>query len=289
MNEPLAFPRFLSVALALGLWASFASGGFGQSAGPSSAPGSLASVPEIDFDVVSIHPGKNPAAPMGHAFPADSDSMTFTNVPLFILLFYVYNGDRAGLTRGLPGWTRTERYDITAKVTGPNVDLYRKLSQNERKLMLRRVLEDRFQLKVHRESRVMPVYNLVVAKGGSKLVRAQPADVPANGRTIVYAGPGQMSGHGVLMGDLAAALSDSSLGRQVIDKTRLTARYNFTLKFALDPGPAPSFGSQSGSKADDAMPSIFSALQDQLGLKLESSTAPVETLVVDHIEKPTEN
>lgn len=222
---------------------------------------------------------------MAHSWPANGDSMSFANMPLSLLIFYVYNADHPGPTKGLPGWTRTERYDITVKVTGSNVEAYTKLSQAERKQMLQRVLQDRFKLQAHHQSQMTPVYDLVLAKGASKLTPAQPSDVPANGRTVFYTGAGRLSGRGALMGDLAAALSDSGLGRQVIDKTGLAGRYNFTLSFARDPGlPSPGV-----DPAADSPLSIFTAIQEQLGLKLEPSTAPVETLVIDHIEKPSEN
>lgn len=215
--------------------------------------------------------------------------MTFTNVPLAILIFYVCNGDHAGLSRGLPGWTRSERYDIAVKVTGPDVDVYRRLDQNERKQMLLRVLEDRFKLQVHHESRMAPVYDLVVAKGGSKLRTAQPSDAPRTGPRVYYTGAGQLSGRGAPIGDLAAALSESVLGRQIIDRTGLTGLYNFTLNFARDSNSVLPPGSASPSSADDTGPSIFTAMQEQLGLKLKSASAPVDTLVIDRVEKPTEN
>jgi uncharacterized protein (TIGR03435 family) len=253
-------------------------------------PGAL---PALEFDVVSIKQSKNNDAPMRHAFPPDGDSMTFTNTPLSMIILFLFNSDHPGLTRGLPDWTKTERYDITAKVTGPEVSQYQKLTLAQRKMMLQRVLADRFKLQIHGETMAIPVYDLVLSRSGSKMSRAEAEDVPANGRVVFFTGRGQLTGKGAKMADLAFALSDIGLGREVHDLTGLTGRYNFTLQFTPDQDAAPmseSGGQPQNASSPDALgPTLFTAIQEQLGLRLQSDKAPVESLVIDHIEKPSEN
>lgn len=214
--------------------------------------------------------------------------MTFTNVPLFIVIMYLYNSDHPAKTQGLPDWTRSERYDIVAKVTGPDVSEYLKLTQAQRKLMLQKMLEDRFKLQIHRESKPTPVYELVIAKSGLKMQPAKPDDIPANGRTVFFSGRDALSGKGATSQDLAFALSDSGMDRQVLDKTGLTGKYTFTLRFTMNQ-EADAAAQETASSPNASAPSIFTALQEQLGLKLQPANAPVEYLVVDHVERPSEN
>jgi uncharacterized protein (TIGR03435 family) len=243
-----------------------------------------ATTPAIEFDAVSIKLNKSGDSRMSHSIPKNGDSMTFTNVPLFMVIMYAYNSDRPGKTLGLPNWTKTDRYDITAKVTGPEVAEYLKLSPMQRASMLQKVLLDRFKLQLHREKRLAPVYELVIAKSGPKMPLASSGDIPANGRTVFYTGQGQLSGKGATTEDLAFALSDSSVDRQVLDKTGLQGRYIFTLQFTMNQS-----ADNSGPASGEAAPSIFAALQEQLGLKLVPATDPVEYLVIDHIERLSEN
>lgn len=137
--------------------------------------------------------------------------------------------------------------------------------------MMQAMLADRFRLAIHRETRTLPVYALIVGKSGIKLHEG-------DGRGGMSAGPRLIRYGSGTMGELAGQLS-GYLGRQVIDRTSLTGQYAIDLSFAsVDPGAA----------AGDAGPSIFQALQEA-GLKLESTRGPVETLVIDHAEKPTSN
>jgi uncharacterized protein (TIGR03435 family) len=145
-------------------------------------------------------------------------------------------------------------------------------------LMVQRLLADRFQLKVHHEMKEFAVYELVAAKGGPKL--KEGADRPTNG---IERRAGHFDAYGTSMGQLAAQLT-SVLDRPVVDKTGIEGFFDFKLDYAEaelqpDPNPAPN-----AAAAD-----IFAAIQEQLGLKLETTKAPIDVLVVDKIEKPTEN
>ena len=152
---------------------------------------------------------------------------------------------------------------------------------------MQNMLIDRFHLQIHHDVKQLPVYNLNVAKGGFKVKEADPnnpyPEMKMNGARISGAGsmmfgPGQFTGNAVTMASLAGNLSNI-LGRLVIDKTGLTGKYDLVLKYAPDDAPSTT----------DPGPSLFSALEEQLGLHLESAKGPVDTIVVDHLEQPTEN
>jgi uncharacterized protein (TIGR03435 family) len=151
--------------------------------------------------------------------------------------------------------------------------------------MLQTLLADRFNLTVHRETREQPIYALVIAKGGPKLHESsEEALVPV----IQKRANGGFVNRGAPMSTLTVVLSQQ-VGRTVVDKTGLKGRYDFSLEYERrragrgdpdDPEPAPS---------PDGLPSVYTALQEQLRLKLESQKGPVEFIVVDHAEKPSAN
>jgi uncharacterized protein (TIGR03435 family) len=142
---------------------------------------------------------------------------------------------------------------------------------------LRVMLADRFQLRIHRETKEMPVYVLTVAKSGSKLQTLAPTGKPEGNLSARRnsEGKSEVTGDKLPVASLARFLS-GQLGRNIIDQTNLTGKYDFTLTYA------PEMGDITG-------PSIFTALQEQLGLKLESGKGPVDVVVVDSAEKPSAN
>jgi uncharacterized protein (TIGR03435 family) len=169
--------------------------------------------------------------------------------------------------------------------------------------MLQPLLAERFKLKAHTETKQLPVYELIVAKGGPKLKEATPGDTYANGFKgpdgvgrggMMRMGRGQLTGQGVPITTLTNLLSQQ-LQRTVVDKTGLTGKYDLELNWTPEQGegglgPPPGAASPQAEPAPDATgPSIFTALQEQLGLKLQSTKGPVETLVIDHAEMPSEN
>jgi uncharacterized protein (TIGR03435 family) len=235
------------------------------------------------FDVVSIRVNNSGA----HAvmLDAEKNSFTATNVTLMTMLDLAY-GMKSDLVLGAPAWADSTRYDIQAKILDADgVDL-EAFSDKDLQPILQTMLTERFQLKVHTETKTLPLYELVVAKGGSKL-KASPAttadgqELPHDGNTTVH--HGEISGHGVTMARAASLLSDA-VRRTVVDKTGLTGGYDFILRWT----PDEDSGKDAGAPAD-APPSIFAAVQEQLGLKLQSGKGPVATLVIDHMEKPSEN
>jgi uncharacterized protein (TIGR03435 family) len=207
-----------------------------------------------------------------------SGSIRVENLPLKGLIEAAY-GVRDYQFSG-PSWLNTVRYDVVAKPPAGFTQL---------RPLLQSLLTDRFKLTAHHESKEMGVYELVVAKSGSKLHES------TGPRTFFTARPALISGARVSMRELVAALS-GLLDRPVTDHTGLLSVYDvkaqwtpdqlrdFKASADLPPGTLPRI---NGTPFDPDGPSIFTALQEQLGLKLESAKGPVEVLVIDHIEKPT--
>jgi uncharacterized protein (TIGR03435 family) len=270
------------------------------SASPGAAAPAVASEVKLPpLDVVSVKPNKSGSGGMRIMF--NSDGYSATNVSAKMLIQMAY-GIREDLISGAPGWAGSTRYDFDAKVAAPDVEALKKLNPEQRRSMLQPALADRFNLKVHTEIKQLPVYELVVAKGGSKLKEATPGDTYPNGFKdpkgvgrggMMRAGPGQLSAQGIQMSSLVNTLAQQ-LHRTVVDKTGLAGDYDFTLQWTEETPDTMFKGSdgapQRADPAPDATgPSIFTAIQEQLGLKLQSAKGPVETLVIDHIEAPSEN
>ena len=298
----LNFRRRL-VLLVAGSMTVFASSVLGQTSavlGGAVQPDVTADVKVPAFDVVSVKPNKSDGNMV--RIMAKPDGYSASNVSLKMLVQAAY-GIREDLISGAPSWADSARFDIDAKVAGSDVDALKKLSPEQRRLILQPLLADRFKLKAHTETKQLPVYELVLAKGGSKLKEAAPGDTYANGIKgpdgvgrggMMRVGRGQLTAQAVPTTSLVNMLSQQ-LHRTVLDKTGLTGKYDLELNWTPDHGSDPMFkgpeGSpQRGDAAPDASgPSIFTALQEQLGLKLQSAKGPVETLVIDHVEMPSEN
>ena len=215
-------------------------------------------------------------------------------------------GVQANQIEGAPDWIKSDRYDIEAKVDKSEVNqlsLDRRRTESQR--MLQTLLADRVKLTLHRETKELPTYALVIAEGGAKLRLAKSGDEiqGPDGRPIGThrmfmrdggGGPNlSLAAQGISLVDLAQLLS-RQLGTPVVDKTGMTGSFDFSLHWTPDenrpfqgvdgdsmPGGPPAPGA--------AGPSFFSAIQEQLGLKLEPQTGPTEVLVIDHVEMPSEN
>lgn len=233
------------------------------------------------FDVASIRPMHYDHTARTHIYNSARDgSFKAVNVTLRALLEVAYDLPETQMFGG-PAWTSVDKFDLEAKsdvsVNEQMAALPSHEAKEAKRRMLRALLAERFKLAAHTETREMPIYALVVAKGGPKLVKSS-----VNGTTI-STGKSRITIQG---GDNSLALLTFELswrlGRPVIDQTGLAGRYEFTLNWTAD-----DVASSSADAADG--PSLFTALQEQLGLKLESTKGPVPLLVVDHAEKPSEN
>jgi uncharacterized protein (TIGR03435 family) len=240
--------------------------------------------PLPSFEVASIRLNKS-ADSRGSVLPAPGGRFTASNVPLQYLVAAAYGIKQNFQLSGAPAWLLSERYDIEAKAAGdPSFDAMLP--------MLQTLLEDRLQLKFHRETKEMQVYALAVSKPG-KLRESEAEcgeqDKPAVSPCRFMIMPGHLGGQKETIGQLVDALSRVT-DRVVLDKTNLTGKYDISVdytpeqsQFEAPPGvtPAPPIDSNGAS--------LFTALQEQLGLKLESQKGPVDILVIDHVERPSEN
>lgn len=218
---------------------------------------------------------------------------------------------------GLPSWVASDRYDIEAKMTDATAEMMQKLPQDQsvaqHRLLIQSLLTDRFKLKVGHETKELPIYALVVAKSGAKLVEstATPPPPGANPPPLTPGGPvrpgmmrmgrGELTASAVPVSILADVLSGEPDigGRVIVDETGLKGKYDLNLHWApeamaagMGPGPGaggPPADAGSAPAPDSTGPSIFTALEEQLGLKLEPRKGPVEILVIENIEKPSEN
>jgi len=207
-----------------------------------------------------------------------------TGIPIRLLIGLAYNVRDFQITGG-PSWINDQFYDINAKAETTKD----RLSMEEMRPMFKALLADRFGLKTHEETKEMQVYELVNGKNGNKLT---PSAGGQNDRQMRM-GRGQLNAKGVTMPALAQQLSQH-LGRKVIDKTGLEGAFDLDLQWTPEPGQGfgPFGGAPPGAAipaADSSGPSLFTAVQEQLGLRLESAKGPVSVLVIESMNKPTEN
>ena len=235
------------------------------------------------YDVVSIKPNKTGSGDVDE--DTNIGNFVATNLSLKALVLEAYSLKESQLF-GLPKWDDSARFDIQAKIIAPDKKLIESLTQAQRRSMLRPILTNRFHLKFHHESKILPVYELVLVKGGPKF-RTTTAAVKANDTRLNGVRPGGFSVHntsltatGVPLSDLADFLSGQTR-RVVIDKTGLPGKYNLLLEWT--PNDAPP------SASADALPGLFTALEEQLGLHLKPAKANIQTFVIDHVEMPSEN
>jgi len=245
------------------------------------------------FDVVSIRPiQENVDRKMDVVFTADG--IHITGLPLHMLMNDVFGlpDDRI---LNQPDWVKSSRYDIEAKVDPMDAPKLKGLTRQERWGMLVPVLQKRFGLKLHDESRVLNVYTLVAAKSGAKLVEAKVPDskdkLLAQQLTMLFTAQGlRLEGHGESVSTLAHVIS-LQIGSTVVDKTGLTGVYDYSLTW--DPSrrslPLMPITDNIEPSPTDSGPSLFAALTEQLGLRLVAQKQPVEVLVIDRVEKPSEN
>jgi len=227
------------------------------------------------FEVASVRPSA-PNATGGEAGHFRTGKIAYENTRLKSLIEEAFNVKDYQIAG--PDWLSSLRFDITATmpIGTPQAPV---------RLMLQRLLMERFKLAIHRETKELPKYVLVTAKNGPKMKAAAP------GGADIRSGHGRVEAQNITMSDLAAKLS-SLLSRPVSDETGLTGGFNFTLDFTPEtPQPMPFDGGAEKSVENTGNgPSIFTALQEQLGLKLESRRGPLAFLVIDHVERvPTEN
>jgi bla regulator protein BlaR1 len=294
---------------------------------PESGQSPTASADLPKYDIASIKPYKADDGPaMRVMLRITPDGVSLHGVPLRMIVQESFGVEQDRILNQ-PAWIGSARYNIEAKVEPEDAPKLKDLKMEQRNAMMLQLLVDRFHLKYHHEKRELPMYALVVAKGGLKMKPSKPdenppqADAPkpgdapgrvafgpppAPGTSKPGDGPPPRMGKGMFMMnpghlestgtpiDMLAHVLSRQLGRTVVDKTGLTGNYDFTLDYTPDNMPMPVHGGPEGGpkpemQPDAGGPSLFTAVQEQLGLKLESTKATVDVIVIDHIDQPSEN
>jgi uncharacterized protein (TIGR03435 family) len=262
----------------------------GQPPAPAAPSAAAPSLPA--FDVTSVKVNNSAAHQMMMSYTPDG--IRVSNIPVELILrdAFSVNADQLINT---PGWAKSVPYDIEAKVADDDVPALKNLDHEQRAQLMLSLFADRFKLAYHRETRTLPEYALVIAKSGSKLQEFKPTtdeNGKPRGNRFMMSGS-SLTAEGIEMPRFTLILANR-IGRPVVDKTGLTGKYSFKLEWANEPHDGESPGGPphdagGASAHGDTGPSIFTALQEQLGLKLESEKGPVPVIVIDRIEQPASN
>jgi len=244
----------------------------GATSGKAAKPLTMAKDADPDWEVVTVKPSDPNGRISGDNFVGSRYTIERKSVLQMLSLGY---GVQKRQILNAPEWAATDNWDVNGVPDVPGEP-----DQRQRLSMVRKLLAERFGLKVHKEQREMPVYALIVAKGGPKLKPSahDPLDVPdlsGSGNSVQQS----LSFTNLSMGDLATGLQDWT-DRPVVDQTGLSGRYDFKLHWT---------SGETRATAPDAPPGLFTAIQEQLGLKLEPVKAQADVLVVDAVQKPGAN
>jgi uncharacterized protein (TIGR03435 family) len=233
------------------------------------------------FEVATIKPSK-PDQP-GKMFGIRGRRFKTINTTLDDLISFSY-GVQAKQVIGAPAWAASDKFDIDAEPDGEGAP-----SDKQWKIMVQKLLADRFQFAVHHEKKELSVYALNVAKSGSKMAKSQgdPNGLPA----LFFHNLGDLHVANATMNDFAGLMQSAVLDRPVVNQTGLEGRYDFNLKWTPDDSQFSGMGAKIPPPTDsaDAPPGLFTAIQEQIGLKLDATKAPADVLVIDKVEKPSAN
>jgi len=232
------------------------------------------------FEVATIKPSSPDE--QGKIFTVRGRRFVTVNTTLADLLTFGYGIHVRQIVNG-PDWLNTTKFDLNAEPDGEGQP-----NDKQWKSMIAKLVADRFKLASHHEKRDLSVYALVVAKGGPKLAAStgDPNGLPG----MFFRGFGDLPVRNANMQDFAGLLQSAVLDRPVVDQTGLAGRFDFALKWTPDETQFASFGPRPATPAGESdAPDLFTAMQQQLGLKLDAVKAPTEVMVIDHVEKPSPN
>jgi uncharacterized protein (TIGR03435 family) len=235
------------------------------------------------FEVATIKPSK--PDDQRKAFIVQGRRFKIINQPLSQILCFAYDVQAKQLV-GLPPWAETDKYDIDAEPDGEGAP-----SSKQWKTMIQKMVTERFQMKFHQDKRELPVYILSVAKGGPKLTKSEgdPNGLPG----LFFRGKlGDLGVRNANMNDFTGLMQSAVLDRPVLNQTDLTGRFDFTLVWTPDDSQFSGMGVKVPPPPADgatAAPNLYTAIQEQIGLKLEATKAPADVMVIDKVEKPSEN
>jgi len=235
---------------------------------------------EPSFVTATIKPSKpeNPS----RGFSLQFGHLAVANTTLSDLVTLAYGINPKQIT-GAPAWVNTDRFDIAAQFNEKG-----KPSESQLRSMVQKLLADRFHLSFHREKRELAVYALSADGSGSKLTRS--AADPKQSPSLLFQAPGKLKVSNGSIQNLTNLMQSVVLDRPVLDRTAIEGRYDFTLDWTPDNSQFPGLGvTIPDSPSATAPPPLSTAIQQQIGLKLEATRAPVEALVIEHVEKPQES
>ncbi|MBZ5609399.1 MAG: TIGR03435 family protein [Acidobacteriia bacterium] len=248
---------------------------------PPAPPKPMAANANPSFEVATIKPSKPDA--VGKGFLVRGRQFSTINTSVSDLITFAYGLHARQITAG-PAWLETEKYDLLGKPDGEGQP-----NEKQWKMMVQKLLADRIKLTFHRDKKELSVYALAVGKTGAKLTPSggDPNGLPGLG----FRGLGRFLARNATMADFADVMQTTALDRPVLDQTGISGRYDFTLNWTPDEFQFPGLAGKLPPPADnaDAPPDLYTAIQQQLGLKLETTKAPTEVLVIDSVEKPSEN
>lgn len=238
------------------------------------------------FEVATVKPTPPDWGKGRYVRMQSAHQLVAKNYELRVLIAFAFSLSPQAISGG-PSWIDSDHYDVLAETPGevrPNLD--------EQLTMLRNLLVERFKLTFHREPKDFSIYALTIAKNGLKMKEStvDPNATPEGPLPLVFVLSPEsvrLPGRYATVAELAAVMQRSALDRPVLDRTGLTGRYDFDLEFTPD---ETQFGG-AGLKGtpESTKPDLFTALQQQLGLRLEATRGPIDTLVIDRIERPSEN
>jgi uncharacterized protein (TIGR03435 family) len=249
---------------------------------PPAPPKSMPADANPSFEVATIKPSK-PGVPGKALVMRDARTFVTVNYSVADLISFAYSLHPRQIT-GAPSWVESEQFDIQGTPDPAGMPNLKQIQT-----MVQKLLADRYKLTFHRDKKELSVFALTVAKTGQKLTPStgDPNGAPGMG----FGGLGMMFGRNANLGDFCATMQSTVLDRPVVDQTGLTGRYDFQLKWTADDSQFPGLKGQLPPPKEDAeaQPDLFTAIQQQMGLKLEATKAPVGVIVIDHVEKPSEN
>ena len=251
-----------------------------QAAVSPQVPTRMAADADPSFDVATIRPS-DPAA-TGRGFRVGGRKFSVLSTSLSVLIQWAYGVHEKQIV-GAPEWVNNDKFDIVGVP-----DKEGQPSSAQWKMMTQKLLADRLKLTFHHDKRVLPVYVLSVGKAGSKLTKSESSSPLISFSFETAAGGISLPVKNATMAEVASVLQTGVLDRPVVDQTGIEGRYDFVLKWAPDDS---QFGGNppAASQADSPLPSLFTAIQEQVGLKLDAVKVPVDVLVIDHVEKPSGN
>ncbi|HEY6844640.1 MAG TPA: TIGR03435 family protein [Terracidiphilus sp.] len=233
------------------------------------------------FEVATIKPSK--PDDQRKAFIVRGNEFHIINQPLTQMISFAFDV-QAKQVIGLPDWAESDKFDIDGKPDGEGAP-----NGKQWKIMIQKLLADRFGLKFHKDKKELSVYVLSVSKTGEKMTKndSSPNGLPG----LFFQGLGKLNVRNALMSDFTGLMQSAVLDRPVVDQTGLTGRFDFSLNWTPDDSQFGGMGAKVPPPTDtvDAPPNLYTAIQEQIGLKLEATRAPADVMVIDNVQKPSSN